>query len=276
VHTPDGNGWQTSTTHNADPQSPAGGVSSTVQDLARWMRLQLAGGTFEGRRLVDTAALAETWIPHIVSNPPSSPAANPGQYGLGWNVSRDSAGRLRLNHSGGFQLGAATVVTLLPAEQLGIVVLTNGQPTGLPEAVAEEFFDLAEEGHETVDWLGFLGKVVPAALLTGVSPTDYTKPPAGAAPAKPDAAYVGTYANSHYGPMTVTTGNGAGLVMTLGPDNRQFPLQHYAGDVFAFQTQGENAVGLSGVTFTVGADGRATKAVVEQLDHDGLGTFTRS
>ncbi|MFJ6769924.1 serine hydrolase [Kitasatospora sp. NPDC091257] len=276
VRKSDGTGWQVSTTENADPQSPAGGVSSTVQDLSRWMRLQLAGGSFEGRQIVDTAALSETWLPHSLSNPPAAPAGNPGQYGLGWNVGRDTRGRLRLNHSGGFALGAATVVTLLPAEQLGIVVLTNGQPTGLPEAVAEEFFDLAQEGHETVDWLAFLGKVVPAALLSGVSPTDYTKPPADAAPAEPDAAYVGTYANGHYGPLTVTTGNGGALVMSLGPEDLQFPLQHYAGDVFSFRTRGENAVGLSGVTFTVGADGRASTVVVEQLDHEGLGTFTRS
>ncbi|MEV6209354.1 serine hydrolase [Kitasatospora sp. NPDC051914] len=267
-------GWQVSTTENPDGQSPAGGVSSTVQDLARWMRLQLADGTFEGRRIVDAAGLNETRVPHIVSNPPKAPAGNAGFYGLGWNVNQDSHGRLRLNHSGAFELGAATVVTLLPSEQLGIVVLTNGQPIGVPEAVAEAFFDFAQEGRETVDWLGFLGKVVPAAALVGVSPTDYGKPPTGAAPAEPDAAYVGTYRNNYYGPLTVTARNG-GLVMGLGPDNLQFPLRHYAGDVFSFQTRGENAVGLSGVTFTVGPDGRASTVVVEQFNHDGLGTFTR-
>ncbi|WP_431683678.1 serine hydrolase [Kitasatospora sp. KL5] len=268
-------GWQVSTTENPDPQSPAGGVSSTVQDLARWMRLQLADGTFEGRRVVDAAGLNETRVPHIVSNPPKAPAGNAGSYGLGWNVNQDSHGRLRLNHSGAFELGAATVVTLLPSEQLGIVVLTNGQPIGVPEAVAEAFFDFAQEGREMVDWLSFLGKVVPAAALVGVSPTDYSKPPAGAAPAEPDAAYVGTYRNNYYGPLTVTARNG-GLVMSLGPDNLQFPLRHYDGDVFSFQTRGENAVGLSGVTFTVGPDGRASSVVVEQFNHDGLGTFTRS
>ncbi|MCU7820380.1 serine hydrolase [Kitasatospora sp. DSM 101779] len=267
-------GWQVSTTQNPDPQAPAGGVSSTVQDLARWMRLQLADGSFEGRQIVDPAALNETRLPHIVSNPPHAPAGNAGFYGLGWNVSTDPRGRLRLNHSGAFELGAATVVTLLPSEQLGIVVLTNGQPIGVPEAVAEEFFDVAQEGHETVDWLSFMGKVVPAAAQGAASPTDYTKPPAGAAPAKPDTAYVGTYGNGYFGPLTVGSQNGR-LVMSLGPENLQFPLQHYDGDVFSFQTRGENAVGLSGVTFTVGADGQASTVVVEQFDHDGLGTFTR-
>ncbi|MFJ3792291.1 serine hydrolase [Kitasatospora sp. NPDC090091] len=268
-------GWQVSATENPDPQAPAGGVSSTVQDLARWMRLQLADGAFEGRQIVDPAALKETRVPQTVSNPPTAPAGNAGFYGLGWNVSYDPQGRLRLNHSGAFELGAATVVTLLPSEQAGIVVLTNGQPIGVAEAVAQEFLDLAQNGRETVDWLGFFGKVVPAAALEGVSSTDYGKPPAGAAPAEPDAAYVGTYSNGHYGPLTVSARDG-GLVMSLGPDGLEFPLQHYDGDVFSFRTKGENAVGLSGVTFTVGADGRASAVVVEQLNHEGLGTFTRS
>ncbi|MFD0276418.1 serine hydrolase [Kitasatospora sp. NPDC127111] len=269
-----GGGWQVSTTQNPDPQSPAGGVTSTVRDLAKWMRLQLADGTFEGRQVVDPAGLNETRVPHSVANPPMAPAGNPGFYGLGWNVSYDPHGRLRLNHSGAFELGAATVVTLLPSEQLGIVVLSNGQPIGVPEAVAAEFFDHAQEGRLTVDWLGLYGKVVPAAAMGGVSPTDYTSPPAGAAPAKADAAYLGTYGNGYYGPLTVSAQDG-GLVMSLGPDDLRFPLRHYAGDTFSFQTRGENAVGLSGVTFTVGADGRASTVVVEQFNHEGLGSFTR-
>ncbi|MBD0692927.1 serine hydrolase [Streptomyces sp. CBMA123] len=268
-------GWQVSTTEDADSQSPAGGVSSTVQDLARWMRLQLADGKFEGRSVIDPTALNETRTPHYVSSPPRAAAATASFYGLGWNVNTDAEGRLRLNHSGGFELGAATTVTLLPSEQLGIVVLTNGQPTGLPEAVAEEFFDVAQHGRETVDWLGFLGKVVPAAVAGPVSKTDYSKPPAGAAPAKPNSAYTGTYASGYFGPLTVTE-QGGGLVMTVGPAELQYPLQHFDGDEFSFLSKGENAVGRSGVTFTVGADGRAGKVVVEQLDIDGLGTFTRT
>ncbi|WP_328958674.1 serine hydrolase [Kitasatospora purpeofusca] len=275
-HVRDAAGWQVSTTENPDPQAPAGGVSSTVQDLGRWMRLQLADGTFEGKQIVDPAGLNETRLPQTVSSPTTAPAGRTGFYGLGWNVSYDPEGRLRLNHSGAFSLGAATVVTLLPSEQLGIVVLTNGQPSGVPEAVAEEFFDLAQYGHETVDWLGFMGKVVPAAAQSPASPTDYATPPAGAAPAKPDSAYLGTYGNDYFGPMTVSSGDGGGLVMSLGPDNLRFPLQHYDGDVFSFRTRGENAAGLSGVTFAVGADGKAATVVVEQFDHDGLGTFTRS
>ena len=61
---------------------------------------------------------------------PTNPAVRTGFYGLGWNVTYDDHGRVRLDHSGAFDLGTGTNVTLLPGEDLGIVTLTNGQPTG--------------------------------------------------------------------------------------------------------------------------------------------------
>lgn len=266
--------WKPSTTENADSQAPAGGASSSVDDLTKWMRLQLDDGAFGGKRLIDPAALDRTRVPHSVAMQPLAPAGEPGFYGLGWNVGYDQRGRLRLNHSGAFDLGAATAVTLLPGERLGIVVLTNGQPVGVPEAVSAAFFDIAQNGRQTVDWLPFYEKVVRAAAYTGASPTDYAKPPAGAAPAKAGDVYTGTYANAYYGPLTVTRDSGGGLSMKLGPRGMTFPLTHYAGDTFSHRTRGENAVGLSGVTFHVHAD-RAASVTVEHLDANGLGTFGR-
>ncbi|MEU8033443.1 serine hydrolase [Streptomyces sp. NPDC049099] len=266
--------WKPSITENADSQAPAGGASSTVGDLTKWMRLQLDNGAFGGKQLVDPAALGQTRIPHIVAMAPLAPAGTPGFYGLGWDVGYDQDGELRLSHSGGFELGAATEVTLLPVERLGIVVLTNGQPIGVPEAVAAAFFDIARNGRQTVDWLPFYAKVVKAAVYTGVSPTNYAKPPAHATPAKADDVYTGTYANAYYGPVTVTSDKRGNLSMTLGPRKMSFPLRHYTGDTFSYQTQGENAVGLSGVTFHP-RSGNAMSVTIEHLDANGLGTFTR-
>jgi len=266
--------WRASTTENADSQAPAGGASSNVDDLSKWMRLQLANGAFDGKQLVDPAALDQTRIPHAVAMDPLAPAGEPGFYGLGWNVGYDERGRLRLNHSGAFDLGAATEVTLLPSERLGIVVLTNGQPIGVPEAVAAAFFDIAQNGKQTVDWLAFYRKVVQAAAYTGVSPTNYAKPPAKAAPAQADDVYTGTYASEYYGPVTVTRDNSGKLSMTLGPLKMSFSLRHYTGDTFSYRTRGENAVGLSGVTFHT-RSGKATSVTLEHLDANKLGTFSR-
>jgi len=49
-----------------DAQSPAGGASSSVNDMAKWLRLQLANGKFDGKQIVAENALAETHHPYIL------------------------------------------------------------------------------------------------------------------------------------------------------------------------------------------------------------------
>ena len=274
LHVRTGDTWSAEHVRQPDAQSPAGGASSTARDMTKWLRLQLANGKFEGRQVVDAAALEQTHLPYMLSAPPHSPAGRAGFYGLGWNVSYDDQGRLKLGHSGGFALGAATNVALLPSEKLGIVVLTNGEPIGVPEAISATFLDTAQTGGPTVDWLKFLGPVFQQTLQGERSKVDYSKPPASPAPAKANSAYTGTYANDYYGPMTVSD-QGGKLVMQLGPKKQRFVLHHYNGDTFSYSTTGEMAVGLSGVTFTVGSGGHADKVRVENLDTSGLGTFTR-
>ncbi|WP_203736060.1 serine hydrolase [Catellatospora chokoriensis] len=273
-HVKVGDAWQAKYVRDPQAQSPAGGVSSTVDDLNKWMRLQLGGGKVDGRQVVDAMALQETHLPHSVAAPPRAPDGPVGFYGLGLNVGYDEFGRLRLGHSGAFDLGAATNVTMLPGEGLGIVVLTNAQPIGVAEAVAYNFMDIASYGRQRTDWLPFMLGVLQKMESADTSRTDYAKPPANPAAARPVSAYAGSYANEYYGPLTVTA-QGDRLTMTLGPKRQAFPLTHYDADTFSYQTTGENAVGLDGVTFTVDGSGPAEQLRVAHLDADGWGTFTR-
>jgi CubicO group peptidase (beta-lactamase class C family) len=273
-------GWRAKYVRDADAQSPAGGASSTARDMATWMRLQLANGKLDGRQIIPAAPLERTHLPEIVAQPPQAPAGRAGFYGLGWNVGYDDQGRLRLSHSGAFELGANTNVTMLPGEQLGITVLTNAAPVGLADSVAQDFFDTAQYGKPTRDWLPLIDRVYRQQEQQGRSPTDYASPPRNASPARALDTYAGTYGNAYYGPLTVTTANGE-LGMSLGPKHTKFRLTHYDGDRFSFRTVGENATGLSGVTFKVGSGSpgsggsKASRVTVEAWDHDGLGTFTR-
>ncbi|UQX04684.1 serine hydrolase [Streptomyces sp. RerS4] len=267
VKNPDGT-WSPRYVRDPDAQAPAGGVSSTARDMSRWLRLQLADGTLDGKRIIPAATLARTHVPQIVSQPPTSPSGRAGFYGLGWNVSYDDSGRLRLSHSGAFELGTNANVTMLPLEKLGIVVLTNGAPVGLADAVALDFFDVAQHGKATTDWLPLLASVYAKEIDNARSPTDYAHPPASAKPAKDSAAYTGTYDNPYYGKATVTADNKGTLTLALGPKPMLFPLTHYDGDTFSFETTGEMAAGRTGVTF---ADGTVR---VESLDANRLGTFT--
>ncbi|MGW3622127.1 serine hydrolase [Streptomyces sp. NPDC000880] len=277
VKTVDGS-WQAKFVRDADAQAPAGGVSSTAGDMTRWLRLQLANGKLDGRQIIDAESLEHTHLPETLSQPPAAPAGRTGFYGLGWNVSYDDQGRLRLSHSGAFALGANTNVTMLPGEKLGIVVLTNGQPVGMADAVALDFFDIAQNGKPTADWLPLVAGIYEQEEQAAKSPTNYGDPPANPKPARADGAYTGTYESAYYGKLVVTAGQEGqdGLTLQLGPKPMRFRLTHYDGDTFSFATTGENAVGLTGVTFTVGDRGPAAKVRVEYLDQDGLGTFTRA
>ncbi len=257
-----------------DAQSPAGGVSSTVKDLAKWMRLQLAGGKFDGKQVVDGTALAATHEPVILVTT-ATLSGIPQFYGLGWNVNYTDDGRLRLSHSGAFALGAGTVVVLSPFDNLGIVVLTNSAPTGVAEALANEFVDNVLYGKQTHDWL----KLYKGAFEQMVAAEDeaaqvYLKPPAAPLPAAPLADYAGTYVNDFVGDIAVTEKDG-GLVLATGPRKETVALTHFNGNVFTYLMSGENATGLSGVIFTLGADGKATGVTVDQINVTGEGTFTR-
>jgi CubicO group peptidase (beta-lactamase class C family) len=149
LHVPYEGSWQASAKRMPDAQAPAGGVSSSARDLAQWMRLELGNGMYDGVQLIAAEALKQTHLPlfergtHPITGLPSF-------YGLGWSVAYGPHGPL-WGHAGAFSNGARTVVNLLPSEDLGIVLLANAFPTGIPEAVANTFFDLVFEGEPTRD-----------------------------------------------------------------------------------------------------------------------------
>jgi CubicO group peptidase (beta-lactamase class C family) len=269
--------WVAKDTRDPDAQSPAGGVSASARDMAMWLRLQLGGGKFGGKQIVAAEALAETHRPQIIRTSPQNPAVDhAGFYGLGWNIEYDPEGRVRWGHSGAFDLGAATCVDLLPAQQLGIVTLTNAQPIGVPEAVNRSFLDLVLAGKIEKDWLTLYGQLMATALAPNYGTSvDYAKAPVQPSPVLPAAAYIGPYRNDLFGPIEVIMGD-QGLWLRLGPQQQPYPMQHFDRDVFTYQPAGENAAGRSAVTFTIAADQKATAVTVENLDVDGQGTFTRA
>jgi len=267
--------WVQKFKRDPDAQSAAGGVSSSVNDVARWMRLQLANGKLDGKQIVDEKALAETHHPHMLTG--FNPFTRlPTFYGLGWNVSYDQQGRLRLNHSGAFDLGVATYVNLVPDEQLGIAVLTNAYPIGLAEALATTFLDIALYGNPTQDWFTLFKQVYSNPAATGtVLGFDYSKSPATHTPPLKNEAYISSYANNFFGDISIIE-KADGLAIVLGPTKMTFAMKHYDRDTFAYQTAGENAVGTSGITFTIGPDGKATSVLVENLNAHGEGAFQRA
>lgn len=124
---------------DADAQSPAGGVSSSANDMAKWLDMVLSGGQYQGQQIVRTDALVPAVNPEIVSRHAQEIGERSGFYGYGFNVSDSAAGRVTASHSGAFLVGAGTNFVTIPSADVGIVVLTNGTPTGVAETLTAEF-----------------------------------------------------------------------------------------------------------------------------------------
>ena len=253
---------------DADPEAPAGGASSSVQDMNRWLTMMLADGSHEGTQVVDSKALLGALTPQIVSSPATEPAMRSGFYGYGFNVASTSAARMQLSHSGAFELGAGTNFIIIPSADVAIVALTNATPSGVPEALTAEFADLVQFGEVREDWYKLYGDVFrqmeqPTGSLVGQTP------PADPAPAAPLASYVGTYNNDYWGPARVTEKDGK-LQLALGT-KLDVPLNHWDGNVFTYEWVSENSPPgtVSKATFT------GNRLTLEYYDSSNNGTFTK-
>src|SRR3546814_9349383 len=69
---------------NPDEQSPAGGVSSTVRDLAEWVKFLLAKGLHQGNQLASPEALLAAMSAHSFNAPAHRDDSRPGFYGYGF------------------------------------------------------------------------------------------------------------------------------------------------------------------------------------------------
>ncbi|MFL6417123.1 MAG: serine hydrolase [Bryobacteraceae bacterium] len=256
-----------------DAEAPAGSASASVRDLAQWLRLQLSGGVWNGQTIVEPAALNETHTGQIRTGT-NQITGKPTYYGLGWDVGGDAAGNVILGHSGAFFLGTGTTVRFSPSQQLGIIVLTNAQPTGFAEATAYTFFDNFNNGHASRDWLTLFNGVFNQMIEKSNNETqDYSKlnPPSSPAPSRPLSAYVGTYSNEYYGRIEVTE-QGGSLWMRFPDDGRLYSLTHWDADTFTYRFEAEQGIGTRGVLFNL--SGPAIMKV-DNLALEGNGEFAR-
>ena len=269
--------WQHHEQRQPDAEGPSGGGSSNVLDMARWMRLELNNGVFDGQQIMAAAPLAEPHVPEIINNPPADPNVNrAGFYGLGWNVNYRDIGTVQIGHSGAFNLGAATSVYAYPGQGLGIIVLTNAQPIGAAETLCLEFSDLATYGEIRADYRTALAEIFAAMNVPPYGTAEgYLQAPAEVTPALDSAAYTGVYNDDLYGPVTIAA-DGDAYTIAIGPAQTSFSLEHVNADTFKFQPVGENAYGPSAVTFTRAGDGTNAQSVtIDYLNTTGQGTFIR-
>jgi len=267
--------WIRGPLRHTDRLAPAGGASASVSDMARWLRLMLNDGRVDGTTVVAEGPLQRMRSLQIRNGGDPKSAIEGYGYGLQVSVSNDSP--LAWFHAGDFLEGASTQFYLFPDLQLGIIVLTNGWPAGVPQAVIATFDDLVRLGSSSRDWLR-LATEQTAPLTTATFTIDGRSRPPKPAPARPLATYVGTYSNPYGGSATVSatvSATDGQLILALGPSGAtRLALRHWSGDVFFFNDPAAPEGFYRAVTFSGNRAGLSSTMTLTWFS-TGLGTMAR-
>jgi CubicO group peptidase (beta-lactamase class C family) len=252
---------------------PAGGINSTVRDMAQWLRMLLGNGAFEGKQIVSAENLSVVMSPHtFIHFPKTGPLATTplglaqSFYCAGW-MSTDTKPSRVVWHNGDNNFMHAAI-GVIPDEHAGIVVLTNLGGTSLAEAVMWKFYDL-ESGNPDKDWSALFRQAWADQQKAAQAP--FIQPPADPSPPEPLARYVGTFSNPVYGDLRVET-DGRQLWLVAGPKQLKMLLVPRSRDTFiASQPDLDAFLGESGfATFAFGGDGKiASITLSEFADVDG-------
>jgi len=256
--------------------SGAGGIYSSVHDIAKWMNVQLAGGVYAGsgdsaKRLFSEARQREMWtmltpIPVGKSSIPGLAAMTPNfmGYGQGWNLS-DYAGERLVWHTGGWP-GQVSRLTLVPGEKIGVIVLTSGEVGQAFHAITYEALDMML-GRSGNDWLQ--AYAASFAKAQGNADEDWQKHVAARdATSKPSLAlakYAGTYRDPWYGDVLVRQG-AKGLELQFSKTAELLgDIEHWQHDTFIVRWRDRGLNADAFVNFSLDADGRIREVRMEPI-----------
>jgi len=250
----------------------AGGIYSSVHDMARWMNVQLAHGALEdGTPLFSAKSQQAMWqmiTPQVVPEPsvPALAAARPNfaGYGEGWSLS-DYRGQKLVWHTGGWP-GMVSRVTLVPGQNLGIVVLTNQEVGAAFNAVTMAVLDAYLKAPET-DWVAAYAAAVATAQEKadeGWARHQAARDP-GSRPSLPLARYAGGYRDAWYGDVFVEQQRGT-LRLRFGRTAQLVgTLEHWQHDTFLVRWDDRSLNADAFVTFSLDPDGKVREVRMQAV-----------
>jgi CubicO group peptidase (beta-lactamase class C family) len=201
-----------------DTLQSAGGIFASPNDVARFLRAQLAAERGRGTGRLPAAVIAGTHRPIAATNENREIFPSAG-YGLGWQ-SGEIVGATLYYHFGGFP-GARSHMSFMPARDLGVAALTNDDGVGaiLADVAALYAYTWFSEGRDAAaasgeQWLGRVeqefarrrARIASARAEQAARPWRLSQPM---------AAYAGRYCNDDYGTIAIADRGGRPF-MTMG------------------------------------------------------------
>ncbi len=257
-----------------DNGAPAGGLSSSANDMAHWLQVQLGKGTWSANgqpvKVFSEAQSKQMWTPVVLTPTPAWPgklaAASPKftSYALGWSV-RDYRGEKVLDH-GGAVFGVQAYVAMIPDRNFGLAVLMNSEDTQAMRGVALEIIDHYLGAPDT-DWVAAFDEFLDARVdggLKALEESAKTRAKTAGKASLPIAQYAGRYNDPWYGAMDIKA-TGAGLrvdfTRTPGMTGR---LEHTQLDTFR-TVWDDPTIEPAYLTFALGAEGKVDRVTLKAV-----------
>ncbi len=207
---------------------PAGSINSNIDDMLKWVRMQLSDGTLDGKRIIQKATLTDMHAPHMPIGLSDQKEFGASDYGMGWFLT-SYRGHYRVSHGGNID-GFSALVTLYPQDHVGIVVLTNQNGSAVPGLIDLHAADRIFGGPKR-DWNAeaLARRNVARDEERKAEQRKQTVRVLDTKPSHPLADYAGDYADSGYGRLSITL-DSAHLTATY--NGIRTPLEHWHYEVF--------------------------------------------
>jgi CubicO group peptidase (beta-lactamase class C family) len=251
-----------------DNLAPAGSISSSVNDMSKWVLCLLNNGKVGPRQVIPLSAIRALREPQDIIGVQHHPDGTTSDllYGLGFELETYANHRIVM-HTGGVN-GFVSSVTMIPDEQLGIIVLTNTDQNELYDALKWEIIDAINNKpyqNYSDKYLAAYKNQTQTEQLADKKLRDTVA--MKLAPALPLSAYTGRYTNDLYGNMTVDMGgeNNTELQMHFEHHPKMFALLQPLGQNRFYVTFSDPEFGKAVFPFYI-QNGQVTGVKVKVAD----------
>jgi CubicO group peptidase (beta-lactamase class C family) len=248
-HSPDADGKtaraMTAVNNAVIPARPAGGAWSSVNDMLKYISMELAEGKLpDGTTYISQGPLLERRVPQVSIGKDVT-------YGMGLMV--DTTYGVPVVHHGGDLTGYHSDMMWLPQQNVGLVILTNADPGWLlRDRIRRKLLELLFDGHPEAETLlnadakNFYADLAADRKLMTI-PAD----------ANESAKLAKHYANASLGGITVST-SGASTIFDFGEWKSEVASRKNPDSTISFITTVPGALGFE---FVVGSAARRTLTI---------------
>jgi CubicO group peptidase (beta-lactamase class C family) len=208
---------------------PAGSINSSVNEMSHWLIAHLNQGKFEGNQIMNPQTLEDMHLAYMpTGGTPAMPEITPADYGLGWFIDT-YRGHRRVHHGGNID-GFSALVSMLPQDGVGFVVLANKSGAALPALLVRHATDLILD-LKTRNWIkeAAENKAKGLKMQEEAEQKKQTRRVSETQPAHKLGDYAGEYFHPGYGDLKVLKKN-EDLFFTY--NGITTPLEHWHYETF--------------------------------------------